>query len=110
MPEGTTFTDIHRKFRDNPDLYRYICALDLYIDELALYIDELEKKNKMEEFFTATANPPPNVVLMYRDDLKENQKEKLEKTPHKSKFQRKLDEALAKREEAKKAKADKPKT
>lgn len=22
MPEGTTFTDIHRKFRDNPDLCR----------------------------------------------------------------------------------------
>jgi hypothetical protein len=86
MPEGTTFTDIHRKFRDNPDLYRYICALDLYIDELEGALGLLD----------------PIFPLGDENKVEENQEKKPEKEPYKSKFQRKLDEAIAKSEEARK--------
>jgi hypothetical protein len=95
MPEETTFSDIHRKFRDNPDLYRYICALDLYIDEL-------EDTLKPREPFNGAFYPSP-ILKNNGEDLNP------EKERYKSKFQRKLDEAIAKGEEARKAKTEKTK-
>jgi hypothetical protein len=124
MSPGMTVAELHQKLSTNIDLYNYICALDQYIDEIEEAIDNIaevtvdsdhaitlfeknlkeafEKRNKVEEFFTATANPPPCVVLMYGDNLEKDHKEEPEKKPYKSKFQSKIEEALAKSEEAKK--------
>lgn len=39
VPRETGLGDIHRMFTKSPELYRYICALDLYIDELEVQRD-----------------------------------------------------------------------
>lgn len=47
MPEGTTLATAHRKYKDAPELYAYMTALDAYADHLE---DELRKSEIAEKF------------------------------------------------------------
>jgi hypothetical protein len=49
FPESTTPKDLNKVFLANPELYRYIQALDGYIDELEEKLDEVRPKLDEEQ-------------------------------------------------------------